>query len=469
MGMNRLVLLVIVSAGLVRPGLAADPASVDDLFQLDAKPKAAANPKPTEPTTPAASPAPKVEETQLPMPHGFLQSELAYTWPSQGHWSKFRNLLEVGSKGGLWGGAKWVGNVRFTYDPSYDWSDYYPSDVRDDQRRQFEIRETYLDLSAGDFDFRIGRQHIVWGEMVGLFFADVVSAKDLRQFVLPDFDLLRIPQWAIRSEYFHGDFHGEAIWLPVTTYDNIGKVGSEFYPFNPTNVPGFDTVIQNDKAPPQTMGNSAFGLRGSYLKNGWDTSAFYFSTLDLTPAFRRDVILGSSPVIQYTPEHKRIHQFGMTLAKDINSWAVFKAEAIYTLDRPYSTLTPTRQNGLVNQNALDYVAGVDMTAEDSTRVNLQFFQRIFTNRDPGIFPDQVESGVTALLSTRALHPKLEPEILYVYSLSQEDWMLQSKLTWEFATNWRWVTGVDAFGGPQRGLFGQYGKKDRGYMELRYSF
>ena len=72
------------------------------------------------------------------------------------------------------------------------------------------MRETYLDVSAGDWDFRLGRQQIVWGEMVGLFFADVVSAKDLREFVLPDFDYLRIPQWSVRTEYFKGDFHGEA-------------------------------------------------------------------------------------------------------------------------------------------------------------------------------------------------------------------------------------------------------------------
>ena len=71
--------------------------------------------------------------------------------------------------------------------------------------------------SAGNWDFRLGRQHVVWGEMVGLYFADVVSARDQREFILPDFDQMRTPQWAGRAEYFSDDFHAEILWIPVAT------------------------------------------------------------------------------------------------------------------------------------------------------------------------------------------------------------------------------------------------------------
>jgi hypothetical protein len=66
--------------------------------------------------------------------------------------------------------------------------------------------------------------------MVGLFFADVVSARDMREFILPEFDQMRIPQWAARAEYFADDYHAELLWIPVASYDNIGKPGAEFYP-----------------------------------------------------------------------------------------------------------------------------------------------------------------------------------------------------------------------------------------------
>ncbi len=102
--------------------------------------------------------------------------------------------------------------------------------MRQDQRYDFFLRENYLDISAGNFDFRLGRQHVIWGEMVGLFFADVVSAKDMREFILPAFDILRIPQWAMRAEYSKNDIHAEVLWIPVPTLDEIGKPGADFYP-----------------------------------------------------------------------------------------------------------------------------------------------------------------------------------------------------------------------------------------------
>ena len=98
---------------------------------------------------------------------------------------------------------RWKLSGRAAYDAVFEFEDdFYPAAVEDDRRTEFILRETYLDVPAGDWDFRIGRQHIIWGEMVGLFFADVVSAKDMRQFVAQDFELLRIPQWAVRAEHF---------------------------------------------------------------------------------------------------------------------------------------------------------------------------------------------------------------------------------------------------------------------------
>ena len=48
--------------------------------------------------------------------------------------------------------------------------------------------------------------------MVGVFVADVVSAKDMREFILPDFNAPRIPQWAARAEYFPHHYHVDRCW-----------------------------------------------------------------------------------------------------------------------------------------------------------------------------------------------------------------------------------------------------------------
>ena len=169
---------------------------------------------------------------------GFLQFNLARTYADPDHWSMARSRLEVAKTGGS-SGLKWKVSGRADADAVFAInSGFYPDEVRRDQQFGFDLRETYVDFSAGDVDIRLGRQHIVWGEMVGLFFADVVSARDMREFVLADFEQLRIPQWAARAEYFKDDFHAELVWIPYMTYDEIGKPGDDFYPYPPA-FPGF--------------------------------------------------------------------------------------------------------------------------------------------------------------------------------------------------------------------------------------
>src|SRR5690606_1805177 len=142
------------------------------------------------------------EYTRSPW-RGYIQADLAYTYGNPEHWSKARTRFELGRQGVLSDTIKYKVSGRFDYDAVFDIENgFYPSDVRKDRRFDFQIRETYLDIApGGDWEFRVGRQHIVWGEVPGLFFADVVSAKDMREFVLQEFDALRIPQWAVRADY----------------------------------------------------------------------------------------------------------------------------------------------------------------------------------------------------------------------------------------------------------------------------
>src|SRR5690606_36246396 len=164
---------------------------------------------------------------------GWIQADTAYAWRSPGHFTHLRTLGEIAGRG-QWGqGFKWRLSARANLDGAYAWSDHYPRAVREDQRAWARLHEAYVDFSRGDWEFRIGKQNVVWGEMVGLFFADVVSAKDLRDTVLPEFDLIRIPQWAARAEWYRGDSHLELVWLPWPEVDDIGKPGAEFYPFPP--------------------------------------------------------------------------------------------------------------------------------------------------------------------------------------------------------------------------------------------
>lgn len=429
-----------------------NPATMDALFGLQPPqiPPTAA----VETAQPAQATPPKPSPARIT---GFFQNDLAYAYESPTHWTKFRNTLDLSSTGQFSGGVSWKLGGRLHYDPIYDLTDYYNRAVGNDQRLEAQIREAYIDIPANDWEFRLGRQHIIWGEMAGLFFADVVSAKDLRELALPDFEILRIPQWAARAEYFNGDFHAEGVWIPRMTYDNIGKPGAEFYPFNP---PTGVSIARESK--PVGLSDSAYGARLSYIKSGWDLSGFLYSTNDPTAALTR-----LSPTL-YQPIHERIHQVGATLGKDLGPM-VLKAEAVYTKDKLFNVLTPTDPDGLVKQNLLDYIVGLEWSFPQETRFNVQLYQRWFPDHDPGMLLDANESGFSFLFSTQALHPKIEPKLLFIRSLNRNDWLAQFKVTWRLDGNWRLAAGADVFGGKATGLFGQFDNKDRVYTEVRYNF
>ncbi len=399
---------------------------------------------------------------------GFAQAELARTYADPAHWSKARLRLELSRQGQISEQVKWKIGGRFDYDAVYARSGFYPEAVRKDQRADFALRENYLDISAGDWDFRLGRQHVVWGEMVGLFIADVVSAKDLREFLLPEFEVLRIPQWAARAEYFKGDSHAELLWIPAPSFDEIGKPGADFYP---TPIPGpGGTVIQDENRPGRRLANSNYGLRLSTLKSGWDVSGFYYHSLDAQASFSREVInsiAAPSPIFVYQPRHETIDQWGATMTRDLD-WALLKGEAVYTEGRRFNVTRLSQPDGLVRQDTFDYALGLDFSLPAETRLNIQFFQRVTAGHDPDTLQDRHESGAS-LLVNKKLGQGLEGQALLISSLNRSDWLFRPRLAWSVQQNLRLLAGADIFHGPATGLFGRYDNKDRLYTELRYSF
>src|SRR3989338_4161296 len=154
--------------------------------------------------------------------HGEVRQETAYRVAGSKEWTKIRQQALLTESVRLTDELSLRATQRAWYDAVFDATDNFPESVESDQEWALELRETYLDYSHGPFDARIGKQQVVWGDAVGLFFADIVNAKDLREYILPDFDLIRIPQWAVDLEYTAGQAHAEFVWLPVLQFHKLG-------------------------------------------------------------------------------------------------------------------------------------------------------------------------------------------------------------------------------------------------------
>jgi len=420
-----------------------------------------------DPPPPLTAPASESSPPSATTVKGFVENVMAYAWPKPSHWSEMMTHLDVSAQGSISSNIKWKLGARIDYDAVYSLTDFYPQAVENNQRFNFLLRENYLDIGAGNWDFRLGRQQVIWGEMVGLFFGDVVSAKDVRHFILPEFEILRIPQWAARAEYFKDDFHAEFLWIPVATYDDIGKPGAEFYDYTLPPPPGFRTAFLNEKFPSRSLANTNYGLRLSVLRDGWDVAAFAYSSMSVAPTFYRQIVSDPQPTVIYQAQHDRINQFGSTLAKDFGS-VLLKAEAVYTRGRGYEVADLNDQDGVVVQNSLSWVVGLDYTEIADTRINVQLFQDHIFDHNPYIIPSTNENGYSLLLNHK-FGDKVEAQVLWISSLNRTDWLLRPRISWNFEKNWRLAFGVDVFNGPPLGYFGRYDAKDRVYTDLRYSF
>ena len=439
----------------------------------DAAPEPAPTPAPASPpggrpastgrlhdSPPPAEQAPADDATSLAgsniLSGGYAELAAAYTYPENAHWSQLRARLQVNASGDLGSAMRFRVAGRAQADGAFRLEDdFYPDAVRRNQESEFLLREAYLDFNAGDWEYRLGKQYVVWGEMVGFFLADVVSARDTREFFLPEFESMRIGQWAVRAEHFSGDSHFEWLWIPYVSYDEIGKPGTDFYPYP---VPPGAPV--NEVTPSRSqLSNTNFGARYSHLLDGWDLSAFYYQSNDVSPT------LYTVPT-GFELRHDRIDQFGATFSKDYGDF-ILKGEAVYTTDRGFLVDEPLPDDGVEQSDALNYIVGV-MIPRGDWRFDLQFYGQHVVDHTTDMTFDVDEVGIT-LLANRRFGEHFEAEIIYLTGLNRSDYSWQPSASWNITQTWRLQFGADIFGGSQYGYFGRFDDSDRIFLALRNWF
>jgi hypothetical protein len=396
---------------------------------------------------------------------GYLREEGAYRESQPQNLSLLRTTIFANLTGQMAEGITYRVSGRLYYDAVFDLTSQYPEAVSDEEKRDAEFRDTYMDISKGNWDIRIGKQQIVWGEAIGTFIADVVNARDLRESVLPSFDFIRIPQWGTDVEYRRSDFHIEGIWLPTPVMDRVPRPGAEFAPALPV-IPDYQIVFQHETQPSDSLKNGEFGGRISYLLAGWDLSAFYFRTWDKEPVYLRTIEPG---VITLFPTHPRITYDGFTFSKELSA-VVLKGEMTYTEGKYFSTTDLFSPTGVVSKNTIQYLVGADHTFDNSLQLNLQMTQKIIQHYQDDLFMQNPRlTSVSARIERPFWNERLVPSFEAIVDFPYRDYLLRPAIGYKWASHWSIQTGFDLFGGSQDGPFGQFGHHDRVYTSIRYDF
>lgn len=337
----------------------------------------------------------------------------------------------------------------------------------------FRMREIYLDLYFSNMDIRIGKQQVVWGKADGVFITDIVSPLNLTEFLLPDFDEIRVGVYAAKFDYYIGSSTIEAIWKPIFAGNELPPPGSIW--FKPPEFPAPPTFDYSKEKINANIKNSEIYLKYSLSSSAIDFDLMGAYTWEQTPSMYVDKQFAidpgtGQPVLSgllITPEHHRLWVTGGSFTSTIKSFVV-RGEAAFYNGQHFQTADPTAPGALSENNYLHYVFGLDYGIGDLT-LSTQFIQKIIFDYNDFIDDEQYGNTMTFLARYEAMRQTLHLELFSYIGLNYGDALIRPKVTYDFSDAFSILLGSNIFVGDERGRFGRYGDNSMLYTKIKYNF
>ena len=325
-----------------------------------------------------------------------------------------------------------------------------------------KLQEGYLNFSAGNVDYRVGRQIIVWGRADRLNPTDNLTPRNFT-LLTPEEDDQRMGSLAAKVTYHLHENSLTGIWLP--------DMNPNIFPV--TTTPG---VFFTQHTPNSNRIALKFDRSGSDVD--WSTS--YYSGLDLNP----DIAIGATTTsgTNLIFNHNHIRVFGMDAATVIGRYGL-RAEAAYTW-----TANAGASDFLIKKPFLYMVMGGDRTFFDYLNVNIQYYLRHVTNySDPQAIADPLlrtvaiqtaalwnqfsrsQHGLSVRASNKWFNETLEGEIAAVASFGRSNYSIRPKLVYAFNDNVKGSLGLDIYRGESNTFFGRLRDNSLLFAEMKYGF
>jgi len=371
-------------------------------------------------------------------------------------------------------------NVQNTFDIKAD----YSGDIADlhaegyayvdgDDSIDAGIRELYFDLSFNTMDLRVGKQQIIWGKADGVFITDVVSPKDMTNFILPDFDEVRLGVTSIKADYYIGDFTLEGVWIPVFTPNILPESGSLWAVSMdlPDGVkPSITTTL-----PAATLENSESFAKLSYMGASFDFEIMGGYMYDDSPAGHvTPVNLTSTPkTVDVSREYQQIVMGGGSFSTEVAGF-VIRGEGAYYNGKVFNLSSDALLadlsaggDGTIEKDYIHYMGGIDYVIS-GVNLSTQFVQEVILDYDDTIANDEFNTTLTFLVSKLFMNDTLELKFFGYYGVTNSDALLRFSAGYDITDGMEIVVGSDIFLGDE-GYYGQYDDNDMVYAKVKYSF
>lgn len=337
-----------------------------------------------------------------------------------------------------------------------------------DKNLELGLREAYLDLYLKNLDIRIGKQQIIWGKAEGVFITDIVSPKDLREFLLPDFDEIRMGVTSFKLNYYLGNHAFEFVWTPVFTPTNMPEAGSIWEP--DMNFPIAPTWDYTTSIISPRLENSEIFARYSLMSSGFDFEIvggyFYYDdpAMHLTKTIDPTTLQLTNLTVR--PEYHRVSMGGASFSLPVSSF-VLRGEGAFYNGRNFQTIAPTIPDAAIEKDYLHYMFGLDYTLA-GIKLSAQFIQEYIIDYEEGIYNEEFENTMTFIAKKDFFREKLWLELFSYIGINNEDALIRPKISYNFADGFDIQLGANIFVGVT-GRFGQYDANDMLYLKFKFSF
>jgi len=332
-----------------------------------------------------------------------------------------------------------------------------------DSNIDLKLKEGYLDLYFENFDLRIGKQQIIFGKADGAFITDVVSPKDLTEFILPDFDEIRIGVNAMKLDYYFGDMTLETIFIPGFQGDILPSSNSIWAIKKPQQFMKA-TVDMSKYEVKNRLENSSFALKVSSINDFIDYELIAGYLWDSVPV---NNISKSTSGIVLQPEYHRNKILGGSFSKALGG-IILRGEGAVNLDKTLQT-EDIIKGGTLDKNVLNYMFGVDYNI-----FGVNFSNQIIQNYildykdDEKIMQDELKTTLTLNINDKFLRDNLFCQMFAYYDVNNKGALIKLKADYSLFDGFNTTVGSNIFI-RDSGEFGQFDKNDMIFTKLRYSF
>ncbi|MDZ7840988.1 MAG: DUF1302 family protein [Gammaproteobacteria bacterium] len=335
---------------------------------------------------------------------------------------------------------------------------------------EIDLRELYADFYLGPLYLRLGKQQIVWGKTDGLKLLDRVNPQSLREFILPEFEQSRIPQWSLRAEFPLGPvWQAQLIAIADVSVDALPPEEGAFAVTSPKLVPtapsGTPARIRPAMAPQHRFADGDVGARLSAFLGGWDVTLNYLYHYVDRPTFHRST---RPDGIAITPHYYRTHTVGGSAANAFGDFTV-RSELAYATDRRLIAADPYDTDGVIDSREGSAMLGVDWMGLTDSIVSTQVFASWVDLSEGPATREELEWSITHLVERSFLNQALTLRGQAIHDINDGDGLLRASVTYDYRADVELRIGADFFYGPSEGRFGQFKHRDRITFSITRSF